>query len=117
ELARPITLLDVRVRKALAYSVDKPTLNEALFEGEGILTETPIPPTSSAFAEVDRVATKYPYDPRRTEQLITEAGYARGPDGVWTHPVAGRFEFELTAFQSPQNENEMHIMAASWRQS
>ena len=117
ELARPSTLIDVRVRKAFAHSVDKQALNDTLFEGEGILTETPIATTSSYFAEVDRAAVKYPYDVRRTEQLMAEAGYARGADGVWTHLTAGRFAFEVTAFQSPQNENEMHIMGATWRQA
>jgi len=117
ELARPATLTDVRVRKALAYSADKQALNEALFEGEGILTETPIAPTSPLFAEVDRIAAKYPYDLRRTEQLMAEVAYTRGGDGVWTHPTAGRFTAEQTVLQSPQNENEMHIMAASWRQA
>ncbi len=117
EFARPITQTDVRVRKALAHSVDKAALNDALFEGEGILTETPIPPTSSYFADVDRAASKYPYDPRRAEQLMIEAGYAKGGgDGTWVHPTAGRFEAELAVLQSPQNENEMHIMAAVWRQ-
>jgi peptide/nickel transport system substrate-binding protein len=116
EFARPATLLDARVRKALAYAVDKAALNDALFEGEGILTETPIPPTSGYFAEVDRAATKYPFDVRRTEQLMAEAGYIRGGDGMWGHPLAGRFEAELAVLQSPQNENEMHIMAAVWRQ-
>jgi peptide/nickel transport system substrate-binding protein len=116
ELTRPVTLLDARVRKALAYTVDKDALNEALFENEGILTETPVPPTSSAYAEIDRMVVKYPYDARRAEQLMGEAGYTRGGDGAWTHLSAGRFAFELTTFQSPQNENEMHIIAAAWRQ-
>lgn len=117
ELARPAAFLDVRVRKALMHLIDKQSLSDALFEGEGILTDTPIPPTSSAFAEVDRVATKYPYDARRAGQLMAEAGYARGADGIWAHPTAGRFAFGLDTFQSPQNENEMHIMADTWRQA
>jgi peptide/nickel transport system substrate-binding protein len=117
EFARPASLRDVRVRKALMYTVDKQALSEALFSGEGILTDTPIPPTSAAFAEVDRVATKYPYDVRRAEQLMTEVGYARGGDSVWTHPTFGRFALQFDTFQSPQNENEMHIIADSWRQA
>jgi tripartite-type tricarboxylate transporter receptor subunit TctC len=48
---------------------------------------------------------------------MAEAGYAKGGDGFWVHPTAGRFEAELTVLQSPQNENEMHVMAASWRQA
>jgi len=97
------------------YSVDKQALSDALFESEGILTDTPIPPTSAAFAEIDRVATKYAFDTRRTDQLMTETGYAKGADGVWAHPSMGRFAFQFDTFQSPQNENEMHIVADTWR--
>lgn len=117
ELARPVPFNDVRLRKAMAHSNDKNALNDALFEGEGILTESPIAPNSPLFAEVDRTVTKYPYDVRRAEQLMGEAGWARGGDGVWTHPTIGRFTTEMTVLQSPQNENEMHIMAASFRQT
>jgi peptide/nickel transport system substrate-binding protein len=115
ELAKPPAFNDVRVRKAMAHAVDKGALNDALFEGEGILTETPIAPNSPLFAEVDRTVTKYPFDTRRTEQLMGEAGWARGADGVWAHPTIGRFATEMTVLQSPQNENEMHIMADTWR--
>jgi peptide/nickel transport system substrate-binding protein len=117
ELARPAALIDARVRKALMYSVDKQELSQTLFEGEGILTDTPIPTTSLAFPDVDRAATKYPHDVHRAEQLMGEVGYVRGADGVWTHPTQGRFALGLDTFQSPQNENEMHIMAASWREA
>jgi ABC-type transport system substrate-binding protein len=110
-------LTDVRVRKALNYTVDKDALNEALFEGEGILIDTPIPPTSPYFGEVDRALTKYTFDARRADQLMAEAGFAKGGDGIWAHPTAGRFGTELTVLQSPQNENEMHVMAATWRQA
>jgi peptide/nickel transport system substrate-binding protein len=117
ELARPPAFGDVRVRKAMSHSVDKQALNETLFEGEGILTETPIAPNSPMFADIDHSVTKYPYDVRRTEQLMGEAGFSKSGDGVWTHPTIGRFSTEMTVLQSPQNENEMHVMAESWRRA
>lgn len=116
EFARPLALGDARVRKALAHSVDKQAMSEALFEGEGIMTETPVPPNADYFSEVDRASAKYPFDRRRSEQLMADAGWARGAGGFWTHPIHGRFETELAVLQSPQNENEAAIMAATWRQ-
>ncbi len=116
ELASPRSLTDVRVRKALAYGVDKAALNEVLFEGEGIMTEVPVPPNESYFAEVDRASIKYAYDPRMTEQLMMDVGYSKDSSGVYTNPSFGRFSADLAVFQSPQNESEMSIMAASWRQ-
>ena len=66
---------DVRVRKALAYSVDKEGLNEGLFEGEGIIGHTFISPEQSNYGEIDRAITKYPLDFRRAEQMMVEAGF------------------------------------------
>jgi peptide/nickel transport system substrate-binding protein len=39
---------------------------------------------------------QYAYDPKKAEELLTKAGYAKGSDGVWAGPD-GRLEFELTA--------------------
>jgi peptide/nickel transport system substrate-binding protein len=114
ELASPRALLDLRVRKALAHAVDKQALDDALFEGEGIMTEVPVPPNADYFAQVDAAAAKYPYDPRRTEQLMAEAGFTRGSDGVYAGR-GERFAVDFVTFQSPQNESEMSITAASLR--
>lgn len=117
DYASPRVLMDARVRKALAHSVDKQALNEVLFENEGIMTETPVPPNVRYFAEVDRAAAKYAYDLRRADQLMAEAGFNKGSNGFYASPAAGRFATELAVLQSPQNESEMSIMAASWRQA
>jgi peptide/nickel transport system substrate-binding protein len=115
EYATPAELVDVRIRRALAHSVDKEALNGALFEGEGIMTESPVSPNADYFPEVDRASVKYLYDVRRSEQLMAEAGFTRGTDGVYRSPRGERFATELAVLQSPQNESEMSVMAATWR--
>ncbi len=116
EFAQPQALRDARVRKALAHSLDRQSLSDALFEGEGSTAETSIPPTAASFDEADRAAVKYPYDVRRADQLMGEAGWSKGADGVWA--LAGqRFATDLSVLQSPQNENEMAVMADGWRQA
>lgn len=115
ELAEPRALLDLRVRRALLHAVDKDALNEALFEGQGIMADTIVWPTVGYFPDIDRAITKYPYDPRRSEQLMAEAGYAKAVDGIFTSPAAGRFLTELMVIAQAQNEAEMSIMAAMWR--
>lgn len=116
EYANPRALMDARVRRALAHGIDKHALGDALFEGEGIMTETPIPPGVEYGAQVDAASVKYPYDPRRTDQLMAEAGYQKSSDGLYAHPAMGRFSADFGTFQSPQNENEMSIITATWRQ-
>jgi len=116
EFARLQAFRDARVRKALAHSLDRQALSDALFEGEGTLAETSIPPTAAYFDEIDRAAVKYPFDVRRADQLMVEAGWAKGADGTWAQ-AEQRFTTDLYVQQSPQNEKEMTIMAAGWRQA
>jgi peptide/nickel transport system substrate-binding protein len=115
EYAATRALLDARVRKALIHSVDRAALNEALFEGEGIIADAPIEPNLDYYPRVDRVVTKYAFDTTRAHQLLAEVGLGRGGDGFLTSPTLGRFGFDLAVLQSPQNEAEMSIMAATWR--
>jgi peptide/nickel transport system substrate-binding protein len=112
--ARP--LLDQRVRKALAYGLNKEAINEGIYEGEGINSDTVIPPTVDYYQQVDRAVVKYPFDPRRSEQLMADAGFSKGSDGYFASPSEGRFSPELKIIQNAQNEAEQSIMAATWRQ-
>ncbi len=109
---------DRRVRKALALTMDRDGLNEALFEGQGIMSDVPlIPPSVDYYATVERAATKYPYDPVQAQALLTEAGFSRGPDGIWGSPTGGRLSFPLiTTASAGQNEAEISLLAAGWRQ-
>ena len=48
---------------------------------------------------------------------MTEAGFNRGADGIWVspNPAFGRMSFETNVLASPDSDNEMHIMADTWR--
>ena len=116
-LANPGALLDVRVRRALAHVIDRQAINEAIYDGAGIMAETIVPPQMWYFAEVERAIARYPHDPRRSEQLMAEVGYAKGADGVFAHPTQGRFQSELRTNASSQFEAEMHIAADAWRRA
>ncbi len=117
EMVSPRALVDVRVRKALVHALDKQVLNDTLYEGEGIMTETILPPTVDYHTTIDRAISKYPYDPRRAEQLMAEAGFGRGSDGMYTSSTEGRLGFELKVNASALYENERSIMASGWRQA
>jgi peptide/nickel transport system substrate-binding protein len=47
---------------------------------------------------------------------MTEAGFTRGPDGVFLNPD-GRFTSELKTNQGADNEPEMLALASMWRQA
>lgn len=117
EMVTPRALQDVRVRRALAHSLDKQVLNDTLYEAEGVMTDTLLPTTVDYYPTIDRAVVKYPFDLRRTEQLMTEAGFSRGADGIYTHPTQGRLSIELKINASPQYEVERGVMASGWRQA
>ena len=70
-------LSDRRVRQALHYAMDVPSIIKNLYAGMG-------KPISGAVADTDvgfNAALKpYPYDPAKAKQLLAEAGYASGID-------------------------------------
>jgi len=117
DVVNPRALLDLRVRRALAHAIDKDALNGALFEGEGIMSSSMIPPTDDSFAEIDRSVRKYAYDLRQSEQSMNEAGWVKAQDGTFVHPAEGRFSAELKVNGGAQYESEMSILAAGWRQA
>jgi len=73
-------LKDVRVRRAIAYAVNKEALAKVVWFGYGRPATSPVPSTLTAFHAKD--VPLYPYDPAKAEALLDEAGFKRGPDGV-----------------------------------
>ena len=109
--AKPEALLDLRVRRALAHAVDRSALNDALYAGIGYLADFLVPPLGEWGLAAQRGVVNYAYEPRRAEQLMREAGFERGPDGVFTSPLHGRLAVELKVTAGPDNEKEV---AALW---
>ncbi len=80
------------VRQALNYAVDKQTIIDELFQGEGTVasSDTPVP----AWSTVE----PYPYDPDRARELLAEAGFENGFDiTIRTFTTAPGAELPLMA--------------------
>lgn len=117
ELANPRAVLDARVRKALAHAIDKESINEAVYGGDVIFSDTMIWTKSEWGPAADRIQTRYPFDLRRSEQLMAEAGFQKGTDGSYAHPVEGRFAATVRTTAAADFEAEMHIMVDTWRRA
>ena len=70
-------LSDVKVRRAVAYALDRQLIIDALLGGYSKIINVLLTPAHFGYVE-DGVKT-YPYDPDKARALLTEAGY---PDGV-----------------------------------
>lgn len=117
ERADPRAILDLRVRRAFAHAVDKRSLNEVVFDGLGIMADTLLNPKLAYFLEVDRSLTKYPYDLRRSESLMSEAGFSKGVDGFYASLPEGKLNWEIKVLTGERNETAMHVMADAWRRA
>lgn len=67
---------DVRVRQAINYALDREAILEAHYSGRGQVTTQTFNPASQAW--VEELNTRYPYDPAKAKELLTDAGYADG---------------------------------------
>ena len=76
--ARP-HLKDVRVRRAIAYAIDKQTINNAVTYGTQQIATEDQPPFMWAYNPNVRV---HPNDANKAKQLLQQAGWAPGTDGI-----------------------------------
>jgi peptide/nickel transport system substrate-binding protein len=110
-------LHDPRVRKAIAHATDKEAIAEALFERQVPPPDTLVPREAPYYADVERIITKYGYDPRRTEQLMLEAGLARDRDGFFGTASGERFQPALWNSAGAEREQLHAIMLNSWQRA
>ncbi|MGI6148032.1 MAG: peptide ABC transporter [Firmicutes bacterium] len=102
---------DPVVRQAITYGFDRETYVEVLREGFGIVANAPIPMASWAFT--DEGINEYPYNPELAAQMLAEAGWKPGPDGVLEKDDM-RLEFE---FLVPEGSRVTEQMALLFQQN
>lgn len=110
-------LLDVRVRRALAHAIDRQAINDGVFDGQGIMIETLVPPNALFFPEAQAAIMQYPYDPRRSEQLMSEAGFARDRDGFFADAVGERFVLDFQRNAESDRQRMQLIMIDTWQRA
>jgi peptide/nickel transport system substrate-binding protein len=107
----PRALMDLRVRQAVFHAIDRKTLADTVLEGEGIVADSLRPPGAEYSPAVERAITRYPFDLRRTEELMGQAGFQKGPDGIYAKPGEGRFNPPVRGIAEGQEAQETTIVA------
>ncbi|SNB60703.1 peptide/nickel transport system substrate-binding protein [Arboricoccus pini] len=72
-------LADVRVRRAIAFAVDRKQVADTIFMGRATPATGPVPRSDAQFFEES--VPHYAFDPAMAERMLDEAGYPRGADG------------------------------------
>jgi peptide/nickel transport system substrate-binding protein len=72
---------DVRVRQALLFAVDRKAILDNIMEGSAVPARGVLAPGVFGFKDM-QLDQAYPFDRNRAKQLLTQAGWAPGPDGI-----------------------------------
>ena len=72
---------DVRVRQAFVEAIDRNAIIKSVELGYGSIANSPITPALAAFYDPS-LASKYPYDPAKAKDLLAQAGWTAGANGV-----------------------------------
>ena len=72
---------DVRVRQAFVMAIDRQAIIKSVELGYGSIANSPITPALAAYYDPS-LASKYPYDPAKAKDLLTQAGWKADANGV-----------------------------------
>jgi ABC-type transport system substrate-binding protein len=115
EYLKTPAILDLRVRKALAHASDLEAIVHGVYDGQGQAPYTFVPRGEPSFAEVDRAITKHPYDPRRAEQYLHEAGLSRDREGFFADRAGERFAPDYRTTANVLTSKANAIVVDGWR--
>ncbi|BCN71078.1 hypothetical protein RE943_45510 [Prescottella equi] len=89
----PVTA-DPAMRRALNLAVDREAMVESILAGHGRAASTPVP---EVYGDAYEPSAVFPFDRVRAEQILSDAGWVPGPDGVRVRDGA-RAEFTVMYF-------------------
>ncbi len=105
---------DKKVRQALAYGLDRQAMIKSIRFGIGEVATGTEPVLSWAYAP-DKMNTTYSYNPQKAQQLLEEAGWTKGPDGIRTKD-GRRLAFTLwTNAGNKVREQYVTVMQQFWK--
>jgi peptide/nickel transport system substrate-binding protein len=108
---------DVRIRDAMADAINQKQIVNLAYHGFGVEIHGPLPPTPSQFLAPNMAEGHYPvsYNPAESLQLLKQAGYARGPDGIMAKNGRRLSFVDLDTVGSASAEQETLLIQADLR--
>ncbi len=108
-------LRDQRVRQAIHYAIDKKTLVQKVLGGYGEPGEGYIPARFKDFHWAPGPAEAINFDLAKANQILDQAGYRRGPDGIRTMPDGSRpLRFRLLGHNDRPLDAPLAQYIAGW---
>ena len=101
---------------AQALLANREALNETVVSGQGMVADSFYRPNDPLRSQLESAIPQYPFDLNRAQQLLAQAGWVRGSDGVLVHQQTGeRLELEINGGDTRYIKQEQNIVADSWK--
>ena len=108
-------LLDVAVRQAINYAIDKQSIVDASMGGLAPVATSLISPVQGVWHWDVPEDQQYTYDPAKAEQILDDAGYAdANGDGVREDSKGNKLEFRFSAFNEYPEQQQAAKKIASY---
>lgn len=104
---------DQAVRQALIYALDRQALVDSILLGYGEVANGTQPVLSEAYAP-DQVNTIYNYDPEKAKQMLEDAGWVAGSDGIRAKDGA-KLSFEIMYGAAASNDQLASALQDYWK--
>jgi len=93
---------DINLRKAMVYALNRKKVREICYPygaDEDVYAHGILKTFEKAWLSDELLSklTKYPYDPKKAEEILKSAGYTKGADGFWRTPDGELIEFKIAA--------------------
>jgi peptide/nickel transport system substrate-binding protein len=104
---------DERVRRALLMALDRESMVRDARAGYGDVAPGTLP-LNSYLARPDQITTRYPYDPAAARQLLDDAGWTMGPDGVRTNEGRALSFSVVTNAENEVRDDYLDLIVEQW---
>ncbi len=116
EYSRPRNgMSSLAVRQALYHAIDRQGLAEAMTHSLAPVADSYFLPVDPLRPQLEPFIPQYPYAPARARELLAEAGWTPGPDGVYAHSSGERFEIDVWGRQGGGNDKIIAIIGDAWK--
>ncbi len=107
---------DFRFRRAMSIAIDRETINEVAYLGQGVpRTETVVP--DSPYYQPDIEAIHAEYDPETATALLEEIGLVMGDDGFYTFPDGSELLLVVeTSITATGMQDSLELIAQWWNE-
>jgi peptide/nickel transport system substrate-binding protein len=107
---------DFRFRKAMSHAIDRVTINEVSFLGQGVpRTEVVVPDSPYYIPELENIHGEY--DPELAVSLLDEIGLVKGDDGFYNFPDGSPINLVIeTSLTATGMQDGLELITQWWNE-